>query len=430
MTKKGGAILTGGVVLMYLLFLSRSREYFLDRNNVEDYIVNAAFSSSPSPSASPITSPGVLHSPTHSPLDLVQQSTPSPSIQEEKIRSTTWSNTSTATTSSRPLIYLGAGPGTTGTHAIFQAFCHLGIPSVHFGMLCCKRSNTTQAFCQEGADKKDAVVNQIMELHTMVVKSWKQIIFDKRTRNSCQQMAHSLQNIMTHTRQMIHLVLDHQLLFSWHDTPYPYLIDFFNQTAHEYYSGTNDDSLVSTGSSPIKRHHPSMAVLMSERNVQEWLPKRMQHWYAPVMLTSTVDVASKQDQVLLPIESPETINNLLSWYHHVHLRMERNETCFNLIVNQEFVDDPDETLVQRIHNATFIEHAKHGYLAHQNKVRELYEPVFRVNLWTDYVGKVPIEKLASDVAQATFVTNSTPYTLSLGSRSPLIGRSWQSRQRR
>jgi len=197
-----------------------------------------------------------------------------------------------ATSRPNPPFFIGAGLGTTGTTALYNAMCMMGFPSVHFRRSCIhpvallnsnrNSSSTLQnqndfetqnvlkfsrrdqddeksnhRFQQMDAEKAKGVL-----AHRRLLRSWRSLrVCTRRSRQpqnqhgvsaTCENFTGIVDDLFHQASQVVKSGL---VLVT--DTPYPFLMDIIVQVA--------------------KKQRPFTGIILTERDPQAWVSSRLRH---------------------------------------------------------------------------------------------------------------------------------------------------------
>eukprot|EP00542_Grammatophora_oceanica_P011173 CAMPEP_0194029422 /NCGR_PEP_ID=MMETSP0009_2-20130614/3136_1 /TAXON_ID=210454 /ORGANISM="Grammatophora oceanica, Strain CCMP 410" /LENGTH=308 /DNA_ID=CAMNT_0038669073 /DNA_START=233 /DNA_END=1159 /DNA_ORIENTATION=- len=250
-----------------------------------------------------------------------------------------------------PPLVLAAGQGTTGTHAMFDATCELGLPSVHFRKQCAPR------------DPSPATRRGI-KAHLKLLE-----LFD-RIRRTCQQSPQAdeckfehLPGLMHDMKRQVTKIVNGGGVLAVHDSPYTNLLRHLQRTV------VPSDRLL---------------IVTSERNPSAWAEKRaMDHPMEFVCrevfehLMNRPTIRSDQPLVGAAFDMDECLLRAL--------KRQKEEISFSpsyfqdvFVSYQTLVEEAgaNETALQLLFRANEIavEH-------YQDHVRRHLLPIYTLNLW-------------------------------------------------
>lgn len=144
----------------------------------------------------------------------------------------------------QPLVF-GAGFGTTATHAMYEATCHLQLRSLHYDLNC--GLGTSLEYATPG-----------LLAHARVIRAYESLVFctSRSQQRGAKDDCPSVSQAMDSMRLRIDKVLSSKDVDAIHDTPYPEFADYIIPAVERI-----------RGAKPI--------VLLSERQPEEWASKRM-----------------------------------------------------------------------------------------------------------------------------------------------------------
>jgi hypothetical protein len=147
-------------------------------------------------------------------------------------------------------IMINVGQGTTGTHGIFHATCHLNMTSFHWASFCHNPKTKTQGPSALAAHETFA-----LDAHFRAVETYNhQMALCLKHGNDC-SIPRTIE-LMDTLKQAINDVIISGGVHALHDDPYPKMVPFISRLVQEVMGGTP----------PI--------LLMSERDPQTWSQRR------------------------------------------------------------------------------------------------------------------------------------------------------------
>ncbi|CAJ1959553.1 unnamed protein product [Cylindrotheca closterium] len=317
--------------------------------------------------------------------------------------------------------FIGAGLGTTGTTAVYNAMCLLGFPSVHFRRSCIhppmmsNGSGHTMAFnrvndsvnvfhfargrsgksmnqLQMEAAEKMLLVEEGLSAHTRLLKSWRSLrvcarrsrqqredilsnFSSSRLRGGCSNFTGIVDNLNQHASQ----VVASGLAFVT-DTPYPFLINFLSQVA--------------------LKHRPNTVIILTERDPEAWVKSRLRHHNgeSDLMCFETTAIAAafdlqeclKRNENLQQLSTESSDTTMSKRHYHVQ------NLAFQ---HSEIIGDKNNyySAAEKDYYRSFLAKAvkqHHARIKTNKNMTALNWPTIVINLWAEDFPTVP------DLAQA------------------------------
>lgn len=196
-------------------------------------------------------------------------------IEEEEAR--------VQTTLSRIPLIIGAGRGTTGTHLMIAATCHLGYPSMHWNSGCIPPDSNNDSIPKV----YQTAVEKHISLATTVHNTAICILRDKDCAESPAvmfkaQILDQINDLVQYTSDFMNTTL------ALHDNPYPSLMPSMINAVKLHYNGT----------SPV--------ILLSERNATEYTQRRIEnHGLRDIMCKDSMNTSTSSSRA--PSINQETL---------------------------------------------------------------------------------------------------------------------------
>jgi hypothetical protein len=323
-------------------------------------------------------------------------------VHEHTRHDNEYSNSSSITTTTAPItgngdnnddkrmpLFIGAGQGTTGTRSMYRAFCHLGIPSVHWNSYCIENALASPPGDDKGGgvDGNDGGKNNSspsllfetsLQHHYQAIQTYLQLgncaIFHRRRRllnESHNATRREEEEILTcsdeefeHLSAQLHVhvaqVVRSGMIASLHDVPYaqmvPYILDIARQ-----------DSL-------------SSLLIMTERDPVAWVASRTLKHAAQtdvVCQDHGVEHAFDITYCLQKWNESRQNNKTSSSNRSSSSSNENGDLMANLFrAYNEFPEGSAE-------RARFLDFAAQAMTHHQEQIRSMSPIAYHVNFWTE-----------------------------------------------
>jgi hypothetical protein len=335
----------------------------------------------------------------------VASSSSSSIIQNGNSRITSASAATTSAPEKLPLL-IGAGQGTTGTRSMYRAFCHLGIPSVHWDCYCIDKKFRSSKNTDSGDSSRDPLPavssssllfeTAALEHHYQAIETYLRLgncaIFHRRRlkgKKIFEEVATCTEeefgNLSTKLHFHVAQVVKSGVIASLHDVPYAQMVPYIMEIARQ-------ESI------------PTL-LIQSERGPKKWVASRASHH------------ATQADVVCPDVEHAFDITYCLQ--HWKDVRLSNNNTDGS---NSSSNDTGDLANLFRAYNefeegsdeqVRFLDFATKTMAFHQEKIQSM-SPSYHVNFWTESVddttlpGKIwrSIKDLISPHARKKFLHQS------------------------
>ncbi len=183
-----------------------------------------------------------------------------------------------------PLI-LGAGRGTTGTHTMTEAMCHLGYPSIHYNVGCIPSDEIVEASNEdENGGTESSVISEyymtFFDISEKLRASFTHLgncilgqeVCSHPAQPTRDNLVRSIDVLVNYTTTM-----DIDTIPSLHDTPYPYVMPTVIKSVKKYYNEIM----------PV--------IVLTERDPEEYITRRFQsrHSGRDIMCKETTAINPK-----------------------------------------------------------------------------------------------------------------------------------------
>lgn len=312
----------------------------------------------------------------------------------------------TTVTDKMPLV-IGAGQGTTGTRSMYRAFCHLGIPSVHWDRYCIDKKfpSSDRGDSSDGDSSRDprpassSLLSETgLEHHYQAIQTYLRLgncaILHRRRlkeKNTLDEFMtcteEEFDNLSTKLHFHVAQVVKSGVIASLHDVPYTQMVPYIMEIAQQ-------ESI------------PTLLIL-SEREPEKWVVSRTSHH------------ATQTDVVCQDVEHAFDITHCLQ-KRKDRLPPNNNTDGFSNDIGDmanlfraynEFEEGSAE-------QAIFLDFATKAMAFHQENIRSM-SPSYLVNFWTESVDDLTlpeqiwrcIKDMISPHAKKTFIWQSRRFGL-------------------